>query len=827
MSPIDSVSVTCAIAEARDAGIPVVTFDRTISEPIMTAHVGADNEVLGEAAADFILSRQSAATEILEIEGLKGSTPAADRHRGFMRGLQERGASLTARAYADWTQSRARVLADSLLREYPNARAVFAQNDRMALGVREAAEDLGIDSLTIVGIDAVPSLGIQAVADGFIDATFIYPTAAEILVETSMNIAKGQPFDSLTVIKSVYHVDPSNADILLTLARSVDTATDKVNFLHSKVTEYTTRQTEQRAFIVAIGTIMLLLAGWIFLLLKAYWVNRRHREQLSEHNAQLKDQADELRSLNTRLEEATRSKLIFYTNASHDLRTPLTLIAEPINSVAAANNLTPEQHTLMQLAAKNVKILLRLINQILDFRKYENGKMDLNLQEINLRESVEEWAAAFLPLARKRHLHLSIDIRPGADIHLALDPEKMERVFFNLMSNAFRYTPDNGTITAIVDATPETMTLRVTDTGQGMTRAEVERVFERFYRAENVRPQGTGIGLALVKSFVELHGGTIEVESEPGVGTTFTVTLPVRHVSETAQPVEAHIAADTVISELDEVEADTAAAEAANDGRPTVLVIDDNPDIRTLVRTLLSADYAVAEAAGGAQGIKLASKYIPDLVICDVMMPDMDGLECCSRLKSETVTSHIPVLMLTACALDNQRAEGYASGADGYLAKPFDGHVFRARVDSLIANRRRILDAPDTSKAPAAIPAKVSRASGARPLDNEFYNRVVEIMEAEMANPDISVEEIGARVGLSRVQFYRKVKALTNFSPNELLRNMRLQAAYKMLTSTERTVAEVAYAVGFTSPGYFTKCFREAYGELPTDLQRRTSRISD
>ncbi len=830
VSPIDSVSVTDAIAEAREAGIPVVTFDRSIKRPIMTAHIGANNEVLGSAAADFILSRHDRDAVIIEICGLRGSTPASDRHRGFERTLHEGGARLAARGYADWSQERAREVADSLLRAYPDTRAVFAQNDRMALAVREAAEALGIDSLTIVGIDAVPGLGIQAVADGRLDATFIYPTSADVMLETAMQIARGEEFDTKTVITSVQHVDSTNAEMLLTLARAVDAETDKVNFLHSKINEYTTRQTEQRAFIIAVGVILLLLGGWAFMLLRAYWANRRHREQLSAQNAQLLAQRDELQNLNTRLEEATRSKLIFYTNASHDLRTPLTLIAEPVNQVAKAPNLTADQRTLMQLASKNVKILLRLINEILDFRKYENGKMDLNLQEVNLREAVEDWAAAFRPLAQKRHLHLTIDVRPGAETHLALDPEKMERVFFNLMSNAFRYTPDNGTITATVDADADSVTLRISDNGQGMTEAEVGRVFERFYRAENVRPQGSGIGLALVKSFVELHGGKIAVESVPGAGTTFTVTLPVKHVAEGAAPLSPNIDPESVIEELDEVAADTEAAAAATDGRTTVLVIDDNADIRTLVRTLLSPEYAVAEAAGGAQGIKLASKYIPDLVICDVMMPDMDGMECCSRLKGETVTSHIPVLMLTACNLDRQRAEGYASGADGYLAKPFDGDVFRARVDSLIANRRRIrsaTDEPAAAKADRMPAAKPGHASGARPLDNEFYNRVAEIMEAEMGNADITVEEIGARVGLSRVQFYRKVKALTNFSPNELLRNMRLQAAYRMLTSTERTVSEVAYAVGFTSPGYFTKCFREAYGELPTELQKRTSKITD
>jgi DNA-binding response OmpR family regulator len=276
---------------------------------------------------------------------------------------------------------------------------------------------------------------------------------------------------------------------------------------------------------------------------------------------------------------------------------------------------------------------------------------------------------------------------------------------------------------------------------------------------------------------------------------------------------------------LEDIEVDVAPAD--ND-KPTVLVIDDNSDIRALIAELLGNDYNIMQASGGAQGIKLASKYIPDLIICDVMMPGMDGMETCRRLKNEVTTSHISVLMLTACSMDEQRVEGYDAGADAYLSKPFNSQVLMSRCASLIENRKRISE--------ALLAVGVPKATGAegdshRPtsvngdMDNEFYNRFIGYVESEMSNSDLSVEDIAGEMGLSRVQFYRKLKAITNYSPAELLRIIRLKRADSLLKSTEQTVSEISYSVGFSSPSYFTKCYREYFGEAPTAAQRRTSKI--
>jgi DNA-binding response OmpR family regulator/anti-sigma regulatory factor (Ser/Thr protein kinase) len=470
---------------------------------------------------------------------------------------------------------------------------------------------------------------------------------------------------------------------------------------------------------------------------------------------------------------------------------------------------------------------MRLINQILDFRKYENGKLKLALVEADLRVCFAEWADSFKAMAFKRHVHFNLHANPDDNLAMAIDIEKMERVFFNLVSNAFKYTPQNGSIDVTVSIEGANLKVVVADTGTGMTADDLQHIFERFYQVDKVHAKGSGIGLALVKAFVNLHDGVITANSEPGKGSTFTVVIPIRHVDVAESVATKAIDTTVVDTELAPIEAPEVEIDS---DKLCVLAIDDNADIRAYIRTMLDDTYQVIEAADGMQGVKMASKYVPDLIICDVMMPNMDGMECVRRLKAEVNTSHIPVLMLTACSLDEQKIQGYEIGVDAYLSKPFSAGVFVARCKALIDNRKRIRDVltdnniSNVTNATPKQPAPQTPTKG-KDIDNDFYNRFLQIVEKELSNPDLSVEELGSRLGMSRVQFYRKIKAITNYSPVELLRNIRLKRAAKMLSSTERTVSEIAYEVGFTTPSYFTKCFKDYFGESPSDLQHRTSKI--
>lgn len=694
----------------------------------------------------------------------------------------------------------------------------------MAIGASEVVHRLGRGSIKIIGIDAAPNIGIKAVVDSVIDATFLYPTEGHRLIQTALAILKHQSYERETILPASSAVDLSNADILLLQDATIQEETGKMKLLKAQIDDYWAQHSSQTSLFYASIAIIVLLFGVGFLLLRAYWQRSRHQKALTLQNKLLEEERDKQKSLNEQLREATQSKLMFFTNVSHDLRTPLTLIAEPVAQLADADNLTPAQHSLIKIADKNVKILHRLINQILDFRKYENGKLNLHLSEIDFNQTIHDWMESFYSIARKRDIKLSlVTPQPKMPIYLAVDTEKIERVFFNLLSNAFKYTPDNGSITVSYSATPDRLTFKVTDTGEGISERDLGNIFDRFFQVDRVHPKGSGIGLSLAKAFVELHGGTISVESTVNKGSVFTVSLPVTHVAEASAETSKAISTKEVEAELDTV--DTAVS--FEQEKPLVLIIDDNKDIQQLVSQLLNTDYNIITASNGREGLRRACKYVPDLIICDVMMPVMDGLECCRRIKSEVTTSHIPVLMLTACSMDEQRVQGYDSGADGYLAKPFSGAVLKSRCASLIANRKRIKEIW-MSASVAVRPAEPKTTPSAKvpspDLDNEFYNRFLKIFQSEMGNTELSVDILASKMGLERSQFYRKIKALTNYAPVELMRRLRLQHARTLITGTDKTISEIAYETGFSTPAYFTKCYRDAFGETPSEARNKTTK---
>lgn len=822
-APNEANAITPIIKETYESGTPVVIFDRDINGDSYTAYIGVDNHAIGRSAGRYAGNLTGEGAKILEIQGLKGSTPTIQRHEGFAEGAKANHLDIVATAYGNWNDRDAARVTDSLLHIYNDVDLIYAHNDRMAIAASKTARQRGRHIKTI-GIDAAPNIGMKAVSDSVIDATFLYPTEGHELVRTALAIVKGEPFDRVKTLPLSSAVDKSNADILLLQNKSLNEETSKMRILKGQVDEYWEQHSMQTTLLYAtIGLIVLLLA-FVFMLLRTYWMNKRHQEQMMRQNKLLAEQRDAQERLNRQLEEATQSKLMFFTNISHDLRTPLTLISEPVAQLSQANNLTDRQHSLVRIADKNVRILKRLINQILDFRKYENGKLDVNLTETRFGELALEWTEAFHAIARKHDIKLTVDIELNQDFTIALDVEKMERVCFNLLSNAFKYTPDNGKINFMARTEDRNLVISIRDTGRGISERDLGNIFDRFFQVDRVHPQGSGIGLSLVKAFVELHHGTIAVTSQEGKGSEFTVVIPVTHVETVDEAVTAaHVQPKDVEAELGDIENPTPDHDSE---KPLLLVIDDNEDIRKMVGTLLGDDYSVISAPDGKEGVRMAAKYVPDLIICDVMMPVMDGLECTRRIKEEVTTCHIPVLMLTACSMDEQRAQGYDSGADAYLPKPFDITVLKARCRNLILNRKRIKELLSGSTTPPTSAdtndnAKEEVRKPVPDMDNEFYARFVDIVNKEMGDSELSVDGIAAKLGLGRSQFYRKIKALTNYSPVELVRQLRLKRSRELLISSSASISEIAYEVGFSTPAYFTRCFRDCFNETPSELRER------
>lgn len=824
VSPNEADAITPVIEKAYAHGIPVILTDRKIHSDKYTAYIGADNYDIGYKAGEYIASHLQGKGRVAEVMGLRGSTPAKERHRGMTDALCEYpDIRVTTSVDASWLRDRARQAFDSLLAHNPQIDIVFAHNDRMAAGAYEAALKYGREKdMLFVGIDAIGGggYGVEQVANGQLDATFIYPTGGDRVMQTAMAILTGKPFERETRLTSAL-VNKNNARVMLLQTEQIHQLDKKIGELDKQIENYLTRYASQRTLLYACIVILTLFGMALFVAVRGFWVKNRLNLELSGQKKQLEEQRDQLIDLSKQLEEATHAKLAFFTNVSHDFRTPLTLIADPVDQLQASKHMDERERFLLRTIHKNVTVLLRLVNQVLDFRKFESGKLKIYLSEFDISKEINEWTEAFRTLSYHKHIHFNISAAPaGKPYVLIADKEKMERITYNLLSNAFKFTPENGHVELSLSQFgrdgKEWLRYRVADTGVGMAPEHVQHIFDSFYQID-VHYAGSGIGLALVKAFVEMHGGTVTVDTVQGKGTAFTVEIPMKQEGTLAEKVEknaimANLKEGAVVSAAQETVRGASDVSEGQD-KETVLVIDDNQDVRDYVKMLLDEEYTVIEASNGQEGLQQAMKYVPDAIISDVMMPVMDGMECCRRLKSEIQTSHIPVMMLTAYSMDEQKIQGYECGADSYILKPFSAKLLRVRLRNLIDNRRRLqsffADRSVLKKEPIS------------EVDKGFVEKLRSLIEARLGDSELGVEELGDKLGLSRVQLYRKAKALTGYPPNELLRIARLKRASLLLAQTDKTIAEITYEVGFSSPSYFTKCYKDYFGESPTDFLKR------
>lgn len=807
VAPNESEAITATVEKAYSEGIKVLVVDRKISSDRYTAYIGADNYNIGREAGIYVAQKYKG--NVLEITGSLSSSPAVERMNGFRDGLGNAGGVMLLDAVdAEWSEQRAAEITDSVLRSSTKIDVIFAHNDRMAAAAHRQAEETGAEGIDFIGIDAISgeNNGIELVNRGILDASFIYPTGGDKVMQIAMDILEGRPYEKENILSTAC-VDASNSRIMKMQEANIKELDKKIFILKDKIDEFLSRTQLQK---------MLLFAGFIIVILLTVLLF------VSTAAIQSKNKANEkLKKVNALLEEATAAKIAFFTNISHDFRTPLTLIADPVNRLMQRDDLDEQERSLLNIVNKNVTVLLRLVNQILDFRKFESGKLSLELSRFRIDREISDWMEAFKSLSYLKHIDYSLSVDKDAeDYKMTGDLRKLERITYNLLSNAFKFTPENGKIKVSLakaeSAEGPAVKIIVEDNGIGISEEHIQNIFDNFYQA-GVHHSGSGIGLAMVRTFVEMHKGSIGVESGKGKGCRFTVTLPVNQEGEINEMEETSGAAgyfregSIFDAGQETIYSSGNLGVEISDNKKTVLVIDDNKDVRDYIKSILSIEFNTIEASDGKEGLRYARKYVPDAIICDVMMPIMDGLECCRILKSEMQTSHIPVMMITACAAEEQKIKGYECGADSYISKPFSFNLLLARLRNLIQNQEQLKDIYGDISLPKTESAHI---------DKDFIDRLREIVESRLGDPELSVEEIGRELGLGRVQLYRKTKALTGYSPNELIRISRLKRAESILLTSDKTIAEVAYSVGYSTPSYFTKCYKEYFGKMPGDTVR-------
>ncbi len=851
ISPNQLSAISKAVERAYDKGIPVILYDRKTNSDKYTAFIGCDNYTIGKAMGNYIAQQLHGKGRIVEICGLEGSSPAMERHRGFMDAVKPHpGIEVVASEGGDWKEESGIRAMKRILQKTKDFDYVFAHNDRLAWGAYVAARQAGLEGkYKYTGVDAMATEGggLELVRDGVFDATYLYPTKGDEVIALAMKILTHKPYERDNYL-STSIITRENAEITLMEARDAERQAKNLKTLHKQVDQYLSDYNSQKVILIGLGIFLLVIIVAAVLIFRGYVIKARLNEELARRNSEQKrmneeqkrlntelaSKNDELKRLNEEVMELTHSRLVFFTNISHELRTPLTLIADPVEMLLEDKTIKGKSRDLLKMVQRNAKALQQLVGSILDFRKIQNGKMDLKLCRFDIVKTLEVWTGDFALTAERKNIRLHLDVSLySASPEIVADEEKIARVVFNLLSNAMKYTPAGGNIfVSLKDGEGDKLRIDVQDTGKGIAQEEADKVFERFFQAKGAA-SGTGIGLALVKSFVELHHGEVKVESEPGKGSDFYFVIPRMQEGEiqVVHTTDKDVDNSTSFSSASNKQyVDESVIQYIDDGnkhggkvqqlvedtgnKPTILIVDDNNDIREYERTLLQDSYVVLEASDGKEGLELAKKEVPDLVICDVMMPVMDGLEFTQQLKTLTATSHIPVIMLTAKNLEEQRAEGYEHGADSYITKPFHSKVLLARIDNLLKQRCLLKHVYQNGKEAETEIAD----SQLEDRDKLFVQKLRDIIQRNMSDNEFGVEDIGREIGLSRVQLYRKVKAITGSSVVDLLRKARLAKAKRLLESRSMSVSEVAYEVGFSAPSYFTKCFKDEYGMLPGEV---------
>lgn len=843
VSPNQLSAISKAVERAYDKGIPVILYDRKTNSDKYTAFIGCDNYTIGKSMGTFIAQQLQGKGRIVEISGLEGSSPALERHRGFMDAIKPySGLQVVASEGGNWKEEGGIQAMKRILQQTQDFDYVFAHNDRLAWGAYVAARQMRVKrNYKYTGVDgmATEGGGLELVRDGIFEASYLYPTKGDEVIALAMKILKHQPYERDNYL-STSIITQANAALTLMEARDAERQARNLKALHKQVDQYLSDYNSQKIMLIGLCLFLFVCLAAAALIFRGYLIKVKLNETLAKTNGELKrlnvelgEKNEELKRLNEEVLELTHSRLVFFTNISHELRTPLTLIADPVEMLLEDTGIKGKSRELLKMVQRNALALQQLVSNILDFRKIQNGKMELKLYRFDIVKTLTMWVGDFQLTAERKQirLHLDVDDLKGSHEMIA-DQEKISRIVFNLLSNALKYTPAGGEIFVSLKDEGANLRLDVKDTGKGISQVEADKIFERFFQAKGAA-SGTGIGLALVKSFVELHHGEARVESEPGKGSDFIVVIPreqegdsqvihndvdiVDNSANASASDGKNVVDESVLQYIDDGDRSRGKVQqlvSENTNRPTVLVIDDNTDIRQYERTLLQDEYIVLEAADGKEGLSVAMKEVPDLVICDVMMPVMDGLEFTEQLKTNTATSHIPVIMLTAKNLEEHRAEGYEHGADSYITKPFHSKVLLARIENLLRQRQLLKNLYQGTK---EAEKEISEAH-LEDRDKQFLKQLQAIIQKNLSDSEFGVEDMGQQIGLSRVQLYRKVKAMTGSSVVDLLRKARLAKARRLLETRSMSVSEVAYEVGFSAPSYFTKCFKEEYGMLPGDV---------
>ncbi|WP_240410108.1 substrate-binding domain-containing protein [Flavisolibacter nicotianae] len=824
ISPNEAAPLTPVVEETFRKGTPVIVVDRKISSPSYTAYVGGDNYNIGRMAGEYTVNLLKGRGSVVEITGLPKSTPAMERDRGFSDALRPYPSIQVERLNGEWYKTKAKERLAEIAGKAP-VDLVFAQNDMMASGTYEVFQSKGLPVPKIIGVDGLPcsGCGMEFVGNKLVTATMLYPTGGEDAIQTALKILNKENFEKENVIQTTV-IDSTNVRYMKLQADKMSSQQRSIERQRTLLDEMKTITNHQRTFLyILISSLVLALTfgGVLFYLFRQ---NRKINQKLQEQNKAILLQKEELEDMSAKAQVANEAKVSFFTNISHEFRTPLTLILAPLEEMLADAKNNQRWSRNLQLVHKNVIRLLRLVNQLMDFRKIEVEKMRLRASENDLILFTNEILQSYERIAQKRGIDLRL-LTNERSLPVWFDVNMLDKVLFNLLSNAFKFTRDGGLIHVYVNRSADNkeVVIKVEDNGVGMTEDAVKNVFNVFYQGEFENQKGSGLGLALSKELITLHKGSIAVESRKRQGTTFTIRLPLGKDHLKPEEIIEAASAPFVLYEDEKVYTTDLVNESAKqepeglklEKEHTLLLIEDNEDLRKFLKQRLQSHYEVVEAFDGQSALQQAFDVVPDLIVTDVIIPGKDGMALTNILKSDIRTSHIPVVMLTGKTNMESQLEGLKNRADAYITKPFNIEFLETTIECMLANRVMLKEHYS-----AELPSNLKTQTVAK-IDRKFISDFTAIVESNLANEDFTIEDICKDLGISRVQLYRKVKALMNVNVNDYILSTRLQKARYLLQHEELSISEISFKVGFSSPAYFSTVFKSKFGVTPKAFKEK------
>lgn len=821
VSPHEIQPLTNAIEKVYDSGIPVVLVDRGINSNKYTAFIGASNYEVGQNAGRYTISTLKGNGNIIEVMGLKDATPFIERHKGFIDVIKNQHGINYIKMINDHDVDYKKDLAKILITNN-NIDLIFAQSDYIAIDVYRICKELGIEKkIKIIGVDGLPadSLGMGMVSKKQLNATVLYPTGGQESIITAMKILNHQKFEKENVLATSI-IDSSNVRIMKSQYYKVIAQQKDIDKRQSIINKQIIITRNKSNIIIVISIILTLTLAMGIVLLYSLKENKKINLKLVSQNKEIVNHRNQLIELGKKAKEATDAKFNFFTNISHELRTPLTLILGPLEEVLSSPKLHFSARNHLEMVKKNAIRLLKIVNQLMDFRKIEAAKMKLKASENNITSFVTEIANAFNELATKKNILLNINSNDPL-LKIWFDVSMLEKVLFNILSNAFKYTNQYGSINIkiIKDNHQNKAIITIEDSGIGMSQETVEHAFDIFYQGNEGSYRGTGIGLALSKELIILHHGEINIKSEKWKGTKFKITLPIgkEHLEENEieKDIEPYFInyddAKIYTNEADELTQLKSEEKFSNVKKEySILLIEDNPEIRLFLKSRLQNQYEIFETDNGNDGLNKAYEFVPDIIISDILMPGKDGMKLTEILKNDIRTSHIPIIILTAKGSMEQQIAGLKINVDAYIVKPFNIHYLEETIRNLTKNREILRD-HYTSE----LPNDSTRNNTSKKIDRKFISEFTSIVESNISNENFGVDDICKEIGISRVQLYRKVKALLGLNINDYILSVRMQRAKHLLLSEDLSISEISFKVGFSSQAYFSTVFKSKFGTTP------------